>query len=273
MHLSQPLRKLSAATAIVAVAVVLAAAAGAHASHAVRPAGDPASVSALRSLADHYRGLTWDYQRARHAKPTPTSFSYRRATDRAYRRWTVATWTRRAYAARSRALASIHRKLAIAVPRPPGLRASRYASLRYSRRLALRLRRIYPGNVTRAFADARRKTDRATLRLWQDRGARAVLAVALHAKRRPRVQPWLADALRCIHGYEGDWTANTGNGYYGGLQMDGSFMDQYGSDFERRWGTADNWPAWAQIEASARAYRSGRGFWPWPNTARACGLL
>jgi hypothetical protein len=22
-----------------------------------------------------------------------------------------------------------------------------------------------------------------------------------------------------------------------------------------------------------RAYRSGRGFYPWPNTARACGLI
>jgi hypothetical protein len=55
--------------------------------------------------------------------------------------------------------------------------------------------------------------------------------------------------------------------------MDHGFMRRYGRDFLVRWGTADNWPAWAQIEAAARAHRSGRGFTPWPNTARACGLL
>ena len=32
-------------------------------------------------------------------------------------------------------------------------------------------------------------------------------------------------------------------------------------------------PAWAQMQVSVRAYRAGRGFWPWPRTARACGLL
>lgn len=77
----------------------------------------------------------------------------------------------------------------------------------------------------------------------------------------------------CIHHYEGAWNANTGNGYYGGLQMDIDFQNSYGAEFKRLWGTADNWPAWAQIQAARRAYDSGRGFNPWPNTARACGLL
>lgn len=76
----------------------------------------------------------------------------------------------------------------------------------------------------------------------------------------------------CIHSREGSWTANTGNGYYGGLQMDYGFMQTYGADFMRRWGTANNWPPWAQITAAERAYRT-RGFSPWPNTARACGQL
>ena len=67
-------------------------------------------------------------------------------------------------------------------------------------------------------------------------------------------------------------TSNTGNGYYGGLQMDWRFMQRYGPEFVARWGTADNWPVWAQLEAAARAHDSGRGFTPWPNTARACGL-
>ena len=29
---------------------------------------------------------------------------------------------------------------------------------------------------------------------------------------------WLAEA-RCIHQHEGPWTANTGNGYFGGMQF------------------------------------------------------
>jgi hypothetical protein len=46
----------------------------------------------------------------------------------------------------------------------------------------------------------------------------------------------------CIHRHEGPWTARTGNGYYGGLQMDLSFQRTYGTDFLARWGTADRWP-------------------------------
>lgn len=77
----------------------------------------------------------------------------------------------------------------------------------------------------------------------------------------------------CIHHYEGAWNANTGNGYYGGLQMDMGFQSTYGPEFLARWGTADNWPVWAQVTAANRAKNSGRGYGPWPNTARACGLL
>lgn len=87
------------------------------------------------------------------------------------------------------------------------------------------------------------------------------------------VPGWLHGAFACIHRYEGSWTSNTGNGYYGGLQMDLAFQSRYGADYLARWGTADNWPVWAQQKAAARAYVSGRGFYPWPNTARACGLI
>jgi hypothetical protein len=112
--------------------------------------------------------------------------------------------------------------------------------------------------------------------MWQSRAAAAALAVVTHARRtavRPTLPHWLLDGLVCIHSYEGAWNSNTGNGYYGGLQFDWGFMQHYGGDFVARWGTADNWPVWAQLEAAARAYRSGRGFYPWPNTARLCGLI
>jgi hypothetical protein len=82
----------------------------------------------------------------------------------------------------------------------------------------------------------------------------------------------LYEKWRCIHEHEGAWNANTGNGYYGGLQMDYSFMQAHGPQFLARWGTADKWPVWAQIAAAEDAYHSGRGFGPWPNTRRMCGV-
>jgi hypothetical protein len=79
--------------------------------------------------------------------------------------------------------------------------------------------------------------------------------------------------FNCIHHYEGSWTANTGNGYYGGLQMDLTFQGTYGGYLLKTKGTADHWTPLEQKWVAAKAYASGRGFGPWPNTARYCGLL
>jgi hypothetical protein len=76
----------------------------------------------------------------------------------------------------------------------------------------------------------------------------------------------------CIHRFEGSWT-DPGAPYYGGLQMDWTFMNTYGSDYLRAWGTADHWPPAVQIAVAMRAYLSGRGFYPWPTSARLCGLI
>jgi hypothetical protein len=78
---------------------------------------------------------------------------------------------------------------------------------------------------------------------------------------------------QCIHRYEGAWKARTGNGYYGGLQMDVHFMRMYGALLLRTKGTADRWTPLEQMWVAEKAYRAGRGFYPWPNTARACGLI
>lgn len=87
------------------------------------------------------------------------------------------------------------------------------------------------------------------------------------------------DALTCIASHEArsvhggiDWRANTGNGYYGGLQMDRTFQATYAPALVRRKGTADNWTPAEQMRAADRAI-AVRGFSPWPNTARVCGLL
>ena len=55
--------------------------------------------------------------------------------------------------------------------------------------------------------------------------------------------------------------------------MDIAFQRAYGADLVRRKGTANNWSPLEQMWVAERAYRSGRGFYPWPNTARACGLI
>ena len=254
-------------------ALLIALLAGSVATRASARPVPPVSVRDLRALVDHYRTVTWTYQRAAHRRRTRTAYGERRSRDRGYLQWSIGTWTRRADLAQRAALARIERRLAVHLPKAPRLRAQLSRRVAFNRRLALSLRRIYPGTVPPSFASARARTGRETLRLWQRRSALAAVAVSTHALSGPDVPAWLSDAFQCIHRYEGAWTSNTGNGYYGGLQMDVPFQARYGGDFLARWGTADNWPVWAQIQAAADAYRSGRGFTPWPNTARACGLL
>ena len=74
----------------------------------------------------------------------------------------------------------------------------------------------------------------------------------------------------CIHHYEGSWS-DTGSPYWGGLQMDYSFQSTYGGWLLRHKGTADHWSPLEQIWVAVRASHS-RGFSPWPNTARYCGM-
>jgi hypothetical protein len=80
---------------------------------------------------------------------------------------------------------------------------------------------------------------------------------------------YLVRSFECVHRFEGAWGSNTGNGYFGGLQ--------FGSTEWRRWGgryaaSADQASPSEQITA-AIAYHALAGFYPWPNTARACGLI
>lgn len=101
-----------------------------------------------------------------------------------------------------------------------------------------------------------------TLRLWKARAAKA----QRKAQRPPHLQAFL-----CIHRYEGAWT-DGGAPYYGGLQMDLGFQRAYGRHLLRTKGTADHWTPLEQIWTAEKAHRS-RGFYPWPRTARACGLI
>jgi hypothetical protein len=104
--------------------------------------------------------------------------------------------------------------------------------------------------------------------LWQQRAERAEAKAQV-----PPHEP----AWRCIHRYEalhaGGWQARTGNGYFGGLQMSLTFQRTLAPGLLRDKGTADAWTPIEQMWVAERAIRRGYGFTPWPNTARACGLL
>ncbi len=92
------------------------------------------------------------------------------------------------------------------------------------------------------------------------------------AKQAPWGNSSLERAFLCIHTYEGSWW-DSGAPFWGGLQMDGTFQAKYGAWALKAFGTADHWPISVQLAVAIRAKVSGRGFYPWPNTARACGLL
>ena len=101
------------------------------------------------------------------------------------------------------------------------------------------------------------------LAVWR----RLAASTRRRAQNPPHKRAWL-----CIHRYEGAWH-DPRPPYYGGLQMDVHFQRAYGQAIFRRKGTADHWTPLEQMWAAERAHRSGRGFYPWPNTARYCGLL
>ena len=80
---------------------------------------------------------------------------------------------------------------------------------------------------------------RWVLRVWESRAKRAWRK----APRPPHYDEWM-----CIHRYEG-----------------ASLLAEKG--------TADNWSPLEQMWVAERAHASGRGFYPWPNTARYCNLF
>jgi hypothetical protein len=104
---------------------------------------------------------------------------------------------------------------------------------------------------------------RWVLRLWATRASSA---------RRSALHPPHLAAWQCIQRYEASWR-DPDPPYYGGLQMDLDFQRTYGPALLRRKGTADHWTPLEQMWVAERAYESGRGFYPWPNTAHWCGLL
>jgi hypothetical protein len=155
--------------------------------------------------------------------------------------------------------------------KPPSQTATvakkRKAVRHVDRRFVRRLR----ANVWRwqAVMGVRRAHFRAALRTtpalfyWR-RQARRIRRLAGHP---PHRLAWL-----CIHRYEGSWQ-DSGDPYWGGLQMDRGFMRAYAPRMLLRRGWANRWTALEQMWVAERAHRSGRGYGAWPNTARFCGLV
>ena len=98
---------------------------------------------------------------------------------------------------------------------------------------------------------------------WRTRAERA----RYRAHHPPHLSGW-----RCIHSLEAAWT-DPNSPYYGGLQMDIAFQRTYGPGLLRRKGTANHWEPFEQMWIAERAVKAGRGFYPWPLTARRCGLI
>ncbi len=98
---------------------------------------------------------------------------------------------------------------------------------------------------------------------WRIRAERA----RFRAHHPPHLAEW-----RCIHRWEGSWT-DPNSPYYGGLQMDLTFQRAYGPRLLRHKGTANHWAPYEQMWVAERALKAGRGFHPWPLTARRCGLI
>jgi hypothetical protein len=96
------------------------------------------------------------------------------------------------------------------------------------------------------------------------------------ARRIPRWGEW-----QCIAHFESNrvWSMSptsepsSGGAYWGGLQMDVGFQRTYGADMIARHhgGLANTWTAPEQIIVANRAWQT-RGYQPWPNTSRMCGL-
>ena len=155
------------------------------------------------------------------------------------------------------------RQIAVLAPNDAGI----VKQIRHYRRATWHWQSVMGVKKTRTNRAAERVRSRKfklwVRNLWKHRAQRA-RARAVHV---PHKSGWL-----CIHRYEGAWNDPSAP-YYGGLQMDLSFQRLYGPHLLRSKGTANNWTPLEQIWVAERAYRSGRGFYPWPNTARSCGLI
>jgi hypothetical protein len=239
------MRAIALLCALFALGGAVAAVATSGADAASRTPEKAAAKTVTADVVGQIRRLqrtAWHWQHVLGRKRTASSFSAARSTDAAYRLWVRNLWQRRAIRLRRTADRFMARRI-----------VELQAEVDH-------WRRVMGAAPVRQVASASREQTYVT---WR-RVARSVLRQAANP---PYRQAW-----ECIHRYEGAWT-DAGGPYYGGLQMDLGFQRHYGGYLLATKGTADRWTPLEQMWVAARAYRSGRGFYPWPSTARVCGLI
>jgi Transglycosylase-like domain len=103
-------------------------------------------------------------------------------------------------------------------------------------------------------------------------GVRAPSHYSTRTRNRPRPtwpQWWFRQAA-CIHAHEStDWHANTGNGYYGGMQF---LASTYRAAGGRSDGRADLDSPRLQLGRAWLVWQHDGGSWREWGTARVCGL-
>jgi hypothetical protein len=148
-----------------------------------------------------------------------------------------------------------------------------------ARKLRTQLRRVHGRTVALARRAAlpeppspRLGWRRSSLRVQLKHQAHVLHRYRATAARPLRLRLQRFGAWICIHRHEAAWN-DAGDPYWGGLQMDRGFMRAYGGDVIARHhgGLANTWTPAEQIVVAERAYRT-RGFGPWPNTSRSCGV-
>jgi hypothetical protein len=144
---------------------------------------------------------------------------------------------------------------------------NRVSHIQFARQQTQQLHRGMMRETYQVVHQERRTKSCAFLRWLHKEWKSRLHAAKVRYNNPPHKSEWL-----CIHSHEGSWNDH-GAPYYGGLQMDLSFQRSYGRRLFNTKGTADNWTPLEQMWVAEKAYSSGRGFYPWPNTARYCGLL
>lgn len=246
MHTRYRIRTVALLCALCVLGASLAAAAVTASAGAT--SSTPAQASVIARI-NHYRSVTWRWQRVLGEPTTRSEATARRSPDVAYRRWVLRLWRRRAAGVEARATRWLARRTSA-----------------YEQTVAHWKRVMGRGPIpVRQEASA----SRSLAGRWSEyvRWRARAEAVLREARNPPHERQWL-----CIHHYEGSWT-DTGAPYWGGLQMSLTFQQRYGGYLLRTKGTADHWTPLEQMWVADRALASGRGFYPWPNTARMCGLI
>jgi hypothetical protein len=184
---------------------------------------------------------------------------------RANKRWLLLLMSGLVFVGAARGAVALTAQKALVSAAKPRFRAveQRHVDARLIRRYRARTWRWQELTATRLTRRAASPATPRVLAFWVRTARRA----RLRALRPPHRKAWL-----CIHHYEGSWR-DSGDPYWGGLQMDRGFMEGYAPRYLLRRGYADRWSPIEQMWVAERAYRSGRGFGAWPNTARTCGVL